>query len=139
MMPALNKAPVLFSCSDRVVVPKAEAGRARCLRHTGAHYERQSYIHTLIAKMPHWNKADASVMAKLDHLPLFTIKQSGMVLHADKLGPSVLLGTELHQCELIGPRRASPNIADLVYLDQIMESFHGLFNRECKDRSGESV
>lgn len=89
----------------------------------------QSCIHTSIVKMSYRNQTHASFMAKLDHLPLFfTIKQIVLVLHADELGPSVLLGTELHQCELIGPHRASPDIADLACLDQIVESFHGLFD-----------
>lgn len=89
----------------------------------------QSCIHTLIVKMPYRNQAHSGFMAKLYHLPLFfTIKQIVLVLHADELDPSVLLGTELHQCELISPHRASPDIADLACLDQIVESFHGLFD-----------
>lgn len=52
-----------------------------------------------------------------------------MVLHGHKLCPSMLFCHVLHHGELIGPHRAGPDVSNLPALNQVMQSFHGLFNR----------
>ncbi len=52
-----------------------------------------------------------------------------MVLHANELGPAILLGNGLHHGELVGPHGARANVADLAALDKVVESFHSLFDR----------
>ena len=50
------------------------------------------------------NQAHTSLVTELVHLPLLlAVQQIVMILHADELGPVVLLGAKLHLRELIGP------------------------------------
>ena len=51
-----------------------------------------------------------------------------MILHADELGPSVLLGNILRLRKLPGPHRRSTDVTSLARLHHIMECFHGFFN-----------
>lgn len=70
------------------------------------------------------------MLTKADHLPLFlAIAQIIQVLHADELGPAVLLGDELHAGELRRPHRACTNVAHFAGLDKVVEGFHGFFKR----------
>ncbi len=41
----------------------------------------------------------------------------------------MLLCHVLHHGELIGPHRAGPDVSNLTALHQVMQGFHGLFNR----------
>lgn len=50
-----------------------------------------------------------------------------MVLHADKFGPAVLFGDELHAREFGRPHAACADVAHFSGLDKIVECFHGFF------------
>ena len=52
-----------------------------------------------------------------------------MVLHAHELGPPVLLRHELHPRKFYSPHRARADISDLAALDEIMQGFHRLLER----------
>ena len=76
------------------------------------------------------NQANTSVVAESVHLTLLlAVEQVVVILHADELGPAVLLGAELHAGKLRGPHAACTNVAHLAGLDQVMQSLHGLFDR----------
>src|SRR5689334_15212409 len=63
------------------------------------------------------------------HLPLFfSINQIVLVLHADKLGPPILLCYKLHSGKLSRPHAAGTDVPDLTTLHQIMQSLHGLLD-----------
>ena len=51
-----------------------------------------------------------------------------MVLHADELGPSVLLRHGLHHTELVGPHGTRAKVADFTAFDEVVQRFHGLFD-----------
>ena len=51
-----------------------------------------------------------------------------MILHANELGPAMLLGRKLHLRKLCGPHAARADVADLSGLDKVMQSLHGLFH-----------
>jgi hypothetical protein len=50
-----------------------------------------------------------------------------VVLHANELGPAILLGDELHLRKLYCPHRTCTNVVNLAALDKIMERLHSLF------------
>lgn len=50
-----------------------------------------------------------------------------MVLHANELGPSVLLCNKLHLCKLHCPHGARSNVPDLSALYQVMQRLHRFF------------
>ena len=55
-----------------------------------------------------------------------------MILHANKLRPSMPLRTELHLRKLCRPHTARTNIPHLPRLHQIVKSFHRLLNRHVR-------
>lgn len=52
-----------------------------------------------------------------------------MILHANELGPPILLRHKLHLRKLHRPHTTRTNIPDLPALDQIMQSLHCLLDR----------
>ena len=51
-----------------------------------------------------------------------------MVLHADEFGPAIPLGAKLHLGKLIGPHRASSNIANFARSNQVVKRRHSLLD-----------
>lgn len=122
--------PPLGSCEERVVDPNAEDGRARCPRHKGDHYKFISILWCSVASdCTHRDQSDSSLIAELVHLTLFlSVEQTVLILHRYELGPTILLGAELHHGELISPHGARSDITNLTHLNEIVQSFHCFFN-----------
>lgn len=75
------------------------------------------------------DEADARVVAEAVHLALLlAVQQVVVVLHADKLGPAVLLGRELQARKLRGPHAAGANVPHLARLDEVVQRLHGLLD-----------
>ena len=53
-----------------------------------------------------------------------------MILHADELGPAVLLGAELHHGELVGPHAARADVAHLAAAHEVVQRQHRLLDRD---------
>lgn len=51
-----------------------------------------------------------------------------MILHANELGPVVLLSDKLHLRELIGPHRTCSDVSDFAGFYEIVKGFHRFFN-----------
>ena len=52
-----------------------------------------------------------------------------MVLHTDEFCPSILLGAELHHCELECPHGTRTNVANLAGFNNVVKRFHCLLDR----------
>lgn len=75
------------------------------------------------------NQSHARRVTEGVHLPLLlAVQQVVVVLHADELGPSVLLSAVLHQRELPRPHAARADVVHLACTHEIVQSLHGLFN-----------
>ena len=76
------------------------------------------------------DQTDAGVVAEAVHLALLlAVQEIVLVLHADELGPAVLLGDELEPGELGRPHAAGADVADLAGLDKVVQGLHGLLQR----------
>ena len=76
------------------------------------------------------DQAHAGVVAEAVHLALlFAVQEVVLVLHADELGPAVLLGDELEPGELGRPHAAGADVAHLAGLDEVVQRLHGLLER----------
>lgn len=77
----------------------------------------------------HRNDTNTGLLAETDHFSLlFSIQQVVLVLHTDKLCPSILLGYKLHSSELRCPHTRSTDVSYFSGLYEIMERFHSLFD-----------
>ena len=75
------------------------------------------------------NETNTSVVAEPVHLTLFlAVEQIVVVLHADELGPAVLLSGKLHPRKLDSPHGAGTNVVHLAALDQVMQCLHRLLD-----------
>ena len=73
---------------------------------------------------------NSCIPAEAQHFSLlFAVQQAILALHANELGPAILLGNELHASELRRPHTRSANIADLTAAHQIVQCEHSLFQR----------
>ena len=55
---------------------------------------------------------------------LFAVKQRVLILHADELGPAVLLSHIVEVRELPAPHRACANVAHFTALNEVVQGFH---------------
>ena len=75
------------------------------------------------------NEPHAGVVTEAVHFALFfTVEQGVLVLHADELGPAILLSDELHACKLGCPHAGGADVADFSGENQVVQRAHGLFD-----------
>lgn len=75
------------------------------------------------------NQSNTRIITEPIHLPLLlAIQQAILVLHANELRPSSVLSNELHARELCSPHAACADISHLTAANQVVESFHCLFD-----------
>lgn len=113
------------------------------LRHPTIHHRRHRRVRSccLCTKWSRQKAAEqrrpgdqphARFVAVFVHLALLlAVAQTVVVLHADELGPAVALSDGLHLGELVCPHGAGTDVADLARLDEVVEGFHRLFDKDC--------
>ena len=77
----------------------------------------------------YWDESNTGLVTERVHLPLLlAVQQAVVVLHADELGPAVLLGSELQHGELVGEHGRSTDVVHLATLNEIVQCLHRLLN-----------
>jgi hypothetical protein len=84
----------------------------------------------VVGEGTYWDETNTSVVAEAVHFALFfTIQEVVVILHADELGPSILLSSKLQLRKLYSPHRTGADVSHFSAPDQIVQRFHCLLKR----------
>ena len=85
-------------------------------------------VHTTCKRPPRDQPHTCEVTVFVHFAPFFVVYQAVMILHANELGPAMLLGAGLQHDKLKGPQWRRADVPDFPALDQIEQRFHCFFN-----------